>query len=68
LDLSEGRRSYTTPWDTIGRLRRLRERVLRAGARLVLSVRRMALALSSSVAHFWTPLWPRIARMHWARP
>ncbi|REC58252.1 hypothetical protein DRV84_04280 [Rhodosalinus sediminis] len=49
-------------------LRRLRERVLRAGARLVLSGRRMTLALSSSAAPFWSLLWPRIARMHWAGP
>jgi len=49
-------------------LRRLRERVLRAGARLVLSGRWMPLALSTSAAPFWSLFWPRIARMHWAGP
>jgi len=57
-------RATGTGWS----LRRLRERVLRAGARLVLSGRRMTLALSSSAAPFWALLWPRIARMHWAGP
>lgn len=57
-------RATGTGWS----LRRLRERVLRAGARLILSARRMTLALSSSAAPFWSLLWPRIARMHWAGP
>jgi hypothetical protein len=45
-------------------LRRLRERALRAGARPVLSGRRMTLALSSSAAPFRALLWPRVARTH----
>ena len=49
-------------------LRRLRERVLRAGARLILSGRRMALALSRAAAPFWALLWPRITTLHWAGP
>ena len=49
-------------------LRRLRERVLRAGARLILSGRRMTLALSSAAASFWALLWPRITTLHWAGP
>lgn len=49
-------------------LRRLRERVLRAGARLILSGRRMTLALSSAAAPFWALLWPRITTLHWAGP
>ena len=57
-------RATGTGWS----LRRLRERVLRAGARIVLSARRMTLALSSSAAPFWSLLWPRIIRMHWAGP
>ncbi len=57
-------RATGTGWS----LRRLRERVLRAGARLILSGRRMTLALSSSAAPFWAMLWPRIDRMHWAGP
>ena len=57
-------RSTGTGWS----LRRLRERVLRAGARLILSARRMTLALSGSAAPFWSLLWPRITRMHWAGP
>jgi hypothetical protein len=49
-------------------LRRLRERVLRAGARLVISGRRMTLALSSAAAPFWSMLWPGIMALHWADP
>ena len=49
-------------------LRRLRERVLRAGARLVISGRRMTLALSSAAAPFWSALWPRLMALHWADP
>ncbi len=47
-------------------LRRLRERVLRAGARLVVSARRMTLALSSAAAPFWAVLWPRLMTLQWA--
>lgn len=49
-------------------LRRLRERVLRAGARMVISGRRMTLALSSAAAPFWQVLWPQLAALHWADP
>ena len=49
-------------------LRRLRERVLRAGARLVISGRRMTLALSSAAAPFWSVLWPPLMALHWADP
>lgn len=49
-------------------LRRLRERVLRAGARLVVSARRMTLTLSSSAAPFWAVLWPRLTALQWADP
>jgi hypothetical protein len=57
-------RATGTGWS----LRRLRERVLRAGARIILSGRRMTLALASSAAPFWSMLWPTIIRMHWAGP
>ena len=57
-------RATGTGWS----LRRLRERVLRAGARIVLLGRRMTLALFNSPAPFWALFWPRIARMHWAGP
>ncbi len=49
-------------------LRRLREQVLRAGARLVISGRRMTLALSSAAAPFWSVLWPPLMALHWADP
>jgi len=42
--------------------------VLRAGARLLISGRRMTLALSSAAAPFWSVLWPRIRALHWADP
>ena len=49
-------------------LRRLHERVLRAGARLVISGRRMTLALSSAAAPYWALLWPPLTALHWADP
>ena len=49
-------------------LRRLRERVLRAAARLVVSARRIALALSSAAAPFWAALRPELMALHWADP
>jgi hypothetical protein len=57
-------RATGTGWS----LRRLRERVLRAGARLVISGRRMTLALASAAAPFWAALWPRLMALHWPDP
>jgi hypothetical protein len=57
-------RATGTGWS----LRRLRERVLRAGARLTVSARRMTLALSSAAAPFWAAIWPQITALHWADP
>ena len=62
------RRAMTRATGTGWSLRRLRERVLRAGARIILAARRVTLALSSSAAPFWSLLWPRVTRMHWAGP
>ncbi|MEE4349390.1 MAG: IS1380 family transposase [Pacificimonas sp.] len=62
------RRAMAEATGTGWSLRRLRERVLRAGARLVVSARRMTLALSSAAAPFWAVLWPRLMALHWAGP
>ena len=62
------RRAMTKATGTGWSLRRLRERVLRAGTRLVISGRRMVLALSSAAAPFWSVLWPRLMALHWADP
>ena len=62
------RRAMAKATGTGWSLRRLRERVLRAGARLVISGRRMVLALSSAAAPFWAALWPRLNALHWADP
>lgn len=62
------RRALAKATGTGWSLRRLRERVLRAGARLVISGRRMVLALSSAAAPFWSMLWPRLMALHWADP
>ena len=62
------RRAMAKATGTGWSLRRLRERVLRAGARLLISARRMTLALSSAAAPFWSVLWPRIRALHWADP
>lgn len=57
-------RATSTGWS----LRRLRERVLRAGARLIVSARRMTLTLSCAAAPFWAAIWPQIAALHWSDP
>ncbi len=62
------RRAMAEATGTGWSLRRLRERVLRAGARLVISARRMTLALSSAAAPFWAALWPRLMALQWADP
>jgi hypothetical protein len=62
------RRAMAKATGTGWSLRRLRERVLRAGARLVISGRRMTLALSSAAAPYWSALWPRLMALHWADP
>lgn len=62
------RRAMAQATGTGWSLRRLRERVLRAGARLVVSGRRMTLALSPATAPFWSALWPRLMALHWADP
>jgi hypothetical protein len=62
------RRAMAKATGTGWSLRRLRERVLRAGARLVVSGRRMTLALSSAAAPFWAMLWPRLMALQWADP
>ncbi|MBC7138894.1 MAG: IS1380 family transposase [Defluviimonas sp.] len=62
------RRAMAEATGTGWSLRRLRERVLRAGARLVISARRMTLALSSAAAPFWAALWPRLMALQWAEP
>ena len=62
------RRAMAKATGTGWSLRRLRERVLRAGARLTISGRRMTLALSAAAAPFWSALWPRLMALHWGRP
>ena len=49
-------------------LRRLRERVLRGGGRLVISARRMTLILAEAVAPFWAVLWPQSQTLRGASP
>lgn len=57
-------RKTKTPWS----LRRLRERVLRAGARLVVSARRMTLILAEAAAPLWAAVWPEIQMLRGASP
>lgn len=56
-------RATNTGWS----LRRLRERVLSAGGRLIISARRMTLTLSTAAARFWAILWPKIMALQWAQ-
>ncbi|RYH05738.1 IS1380 family transposase [Tropicimonas sp. IMCC6043] len=62
------RRAMTRASGTGWSLRRLRERVLRAGARLTVSARRMTLALSTAATPFWAAIWPQITALHWGGP
>ena len=62
------RRAMAKATGTGWSLRRLRERVLRAGARLAISGRRMVLALASAAAPFWAALWPRLLALRWTDP
>jgi hypothetical protein len=62
------RRAMAAATGTGWSLRRLRERVLRAGARMVISGRRMTLTLSFAAAPFWAVLWPRLTALHWPDP
>ncbi|WP_101069285.1 IS1380 family transposase [Roseovarius salinarum] len=57
-------RATGSPWS----LRRLRERVLRGGARLVISARRATLILARAVAPFWAAIWPQIQMVRGASP
>lgn len=59
------RRAMAKATGTGWSLRRLRERVLRAGARLTVSGRRMTLSLSAAASPFWAAIWPRITSLHW---
>jgi len=58
--MHNARRAMARATGTGWSLRRLRERVLRAGARLIISARRMTLTLSTAAAGFWALLWPEI--------
>ena len=49
-------------------LRRLRERLLRGGARLVTSARRATLILAGAVAPFRAAIWPQIQMLRGASP
>jgi hypothetical protein len=62
------RRAMARATGTAWSLRRLRERVLRGGARLVTSARRMTLILAGAVASFWAAIWPQIQMLRGASP
>ena len=61
------RRAMARATGTAWSLRRLRERVLRGGARLVTSARRATLILAGAVAPFWAAIWPQI-QTAWRQP
>jgi hypothetical protein len=62
------RRAMARATGTAWSLRRLRERVLRGGARLVTSARRATLILAGAVAPFWAAIWPQIQILRGASP
>ena len=49
-------------------LRRFRERVLRAAARVVVSGRRVTMIIGEAFARSWQPLWPQLERLRYADP
>jgi hypothetical protein len=62
------RRAMVRATGTACSLRRLRERVLRGGARLVISARRMTLIVAEAIAPFWAAVWPQIQLLRGASP
>jgi hypothetical protein len=46
-------------------LRRVRERVLRVAARVLVQGRRATLVIAESAAVLWQALWPRLAALRW---
>jgi hypothetical protein len=46
-------------------LRRLRERLLRVAARLVLHGRRVIVVINERTAALWSSLWPKLRRLRW---
>ncbi len=49
-------------------LRRFRERVLRAAARVVVSGRRVIMVIGEAFARYWRRFWPRLERLACADP
>ena len=49
-------------------LRRFRERVLRAAARVVISGRRVTMVIGETFARSWQLLWPQLERLRYADP
>jgi hypothetical protein len=62
------RRATARATGTACSLRRLREHVLRGGARLVISARRATLILAGAIAPFWAAIWPQIQLLRGASP
>ncbi len=49
-------------------LRRFRERVLRAAARVIVSGRRLTMIIGEAFAKSWQRLWPQLERLRYADP
>ncbi len=49
-------------------LRRFRERVLRAAARVIVSGRRVTMIIGEAFANFWQQLWPQLEHLRYADP
>jgi len=47
-------------------LKRLREQVLKTGARIVVSARQVRVVLARSAVLLWQTLFERLTRLHWA--
>lgn len=63
--LHTGRRVLETATRTGWSLRRVRERVLRVGGRVLVHARRATLVVAETAAPLWSLLWTRLDRLAW---
>jgi len=63
-----GRRCMEAATRTGWSLRRYRERVLKAGGRILIHARRATMVIADSAARFWRLIWPAMDRLAWPPP
>lgn len=63
-----GRRCMEAATRTGWSLRRYRERVLKAGGRILIHARRATMVVADGAARFWRLIWPAMDRLAWPPP